>query len=513
VKQTTLQKLARRKRRIHKRLRRMYRKVHSHPLLMARKIRYDVADRHRAIACGGIGAVHLMARSVGLPQALDRDIHLLKCHRPYHESDHILSLAYNIVAGGTCIEDLEHLRNDEVFLDALGAARIPDPTTAGDFCRRFQSDEQILCLLQSINRVRVNVWKQQPDEFFNRAVVDVDGTMAPTFGWCKQGMDISYTGQWGYHPLLISLANTQEPLYLVNRSGNRPSHEQADEYLDKAIALCRDAGFRKIALRGDTDFEQTWKLDGWDGAGDILFYFGADARKPLIARAQALQKSAWRRLERPARYEIKTQERDRPENVRQRIVREKKFKDHVLDYQEVAELEHQPKLCKKSYRLIVLRKKIGIERGQERLFEEYRYFMFITNDRQSSTEQIVFEAHDRCNQENLIEQLKNGVRSMRNPLDNLHSNWAYMVMSSLAWTLKAWCGLLVPQGPGRHEKPKCSILKMEFKRFVNGLIRLPCQIIKTGRRIVYRLLAWNPWAATLVRLAEWTRRVDLTRRC
>lgn len=88
------------------------------------------------------------------------------------------------------------------------------------------------------------------------------------------------------------------------------------------------------------------------------------------------------------------------------------------------------------YRMIALRKKIAVEKGQERLFEQYRYFFYITNDRTSTPEQIVFSANDRCDQENLIEQLKNGVRSMRHPLDNLHSNWAYMVMASLAWTLK-----------------------------------------------------------------------------
>ena len=95
---------------------------------------------------------------------------------------------------------------------------------------------------------------------------------------------------------------------------------------------------------------------------------------------------------------------------------------------------------------------------------------------------------------------------MRNPLDNLHSNWAYMVMASLAWTLKAWCGLLLPVQPGRyqtrHEQQKRTLVRMEFKGFLQALIRLPCQIVRTGRRIVYRLLSWNPWTGALLRLAE-----------
>jgi hypothetical protein len=204
-------------------------------------------------------------------------VQLLQVHLPYHESDHILNIAYNILAGGTCLQDLELRRNDEVYLNALGTLRIPDPTTAGDFCRRFETDGDLLALMQAINLCRLKVWKQQSPEFFKVAVIDADGAIARTFGQCKKGMGMSYKGDWSYHALLISLANTMEPLFLVNRSGNRPSHEQADVYLDKAAALCRKAGFLEVLLRGDTDFSQTWKLDEWDNAGDIRFIFGIDA--------------------------------------------------------------------------------------------------------------------------------------------------------------------------------------------------------------------------------------------
>ena len=157
------------------------------------------------------------------------------------------------MAGGTCLEHLELLRNDEAYLDALGARRIPDPTTAGDFCRRFDAGD-IDRLQEVFNATRLKVWRQQPEAFFEEAIIEADGTMVETTGECKQGMDINYKGQWGYHALVLSLANTGEPLYVVNRSGNRPSHEQAAGYFDRAIALCRRAGFRKILLRGDTDF-------------------------------------------------------------------------------------------------------------------------------------------------------------------------------------------------------------------------------------------------------------------
>lgn len=390
---TTAQKLARRKRRIIKRLdsRRVWR-ARTRPMLAACNIGYDVADRARGLCHGGIGAMHVLARRVGLIDAIDSNVHLLKVHLPYHESDHVLNIAYNILCDGDCLQDLEALRTNEVYLDALGAQRIPDPTTAGDFCRRFRTDPQVLALMETINNVRLGVWKRQEEKFLDRAVIDADGTIAPTLGECKQGMNISYDGQWGYHPLVVSLANTKEPLYLVNRPANRPSHEQADEYLDKAVALCRRAGFKSILLRGDTDFMQTWKLDEWDRAGDITFVFGCDARKPMIRRAETLDQAEWKPLNRPPRYQVKTEPRGWRDNIKEQVVVEKEFKNFVLKWEETAEFEHRPDKCDQSYRVIALRKKISVEQGQDKLFEEYRYFFYITNDRTSSAEQIIFTA-------------------------------------------------------------------------------------------------------------------------
>jgi hypothetical protein len=484
-------------------------------MFAARNIGYEMADRARAISHGGIGAVHLLARKVKLIQAIDRDLHLLKVHLPYHESDHVLNLAYNLLCDGDCLQDLETLRNDEAYLDALGAQRIPDPTTAGDFCRRFESAEQVMGLMNTINAVRLNVWKQQPPEFFDRAIIEADGVIAPTSGSCKAGMDMSYDGRWSYHPLLISLANTKEPLFLVNRPGNRPSQEDAAGYLDKSIDLCRQAGFKSILMRGDSKFAQTAHLDRWDNRTDIKvrFIFGIDASQSLQIRAELLPKSAWTRLQRPKRYEVETEPRARPDNVKEQIVAERCYKNLVLRAEHLAEIDYQPTKCKKTYRLIIVRKTIDVEVAQERLWDEYRYFFYITNDWQSTPRQIVLSANDRCDQENLIAQLKGSVKAMKMPVDNLISNWAYMVMASLAWSLKAWWGLMLPIEPGRrreqHQQQKTDVVKMEFKRFVTNLIRLPCQIVKTGRRLVYRLMSYNPWQGALLRgVVAWRTRTQ-----
>jgi hypothetical protein len=476
-------------------------------MFAARNIEYDLSDRTRAIACGGIGAVHLLARKVGLIDALDNAVRVLKVHLPYHESDHVLNIAYNILCGGNCLQDLELLRNDEAYLDALGASRIPDPTTAGDFCRRFESAGQVLRLMEAINSVRVGVWKKQPASFFDRAIIDADGTIAPTDAQCKQGIDISYDGQWGYHALVVSLANTREPLYLLNRPANRPSHENAAEYLDRAIALCRDAGFKSILLRGDTDFSQTAYLDGWDQQGDVKFLFGIDAMPNLLLQAEILAKSAWKPLVRPFRPAAGP-ERAKPPNVKEPIIGQRMFKNLKLRREHVAEIDYKPTKCKKSYRLIICRKSIDVEMGQEKLWSEYRCFFFITNDRTTPAEQLVLQANGRCDQENLIEQLKNGVNAMKLPVDNLLSNWAYMVMASLAWSLKAWWGMMLPSGQGMgrdiRRRQKHDVVRMEFKRFVASVIRLPCQILRTGRRLVYRLLSYSPWQEPLLQgVAAW----------
>jgi hypothetical protein len=191
VKANICQKLRNAKRRIERRLKLKQWPDQTEPMFAARNIRYEIADRARGIACGGIGAMHLLARRVGLIDAIDEHLHLLKQHKPYHESDHVLNIAYNLLAGGTRLEHLELRRNDEVYTQALGAERIPDPTTEGDFCRRF-SELGVMRLQQIFNLVRQNVWKQQPDAFFDHAVLDADGTIAPTWGECKAGMDIAY---------------------------------------------------------------------------------------------------------------------------------------------------------------------------------------------------------------------------------------------------------------------------------------------------------------------------------
>jgi len=494
------------KRRIEQRLNKAKLGNCAKPVFTKVNIQFELAQRSRGLAYGGIGAVALLVKQLGLAEAIDRHLHLLKLHLPYHESDHVLNLAYNSLCDGRCLEDIELRRNDEVFLDALGAQRIPDPTTAGDFCRRFE-EHHIRRLQRAFDEIRQKVWAQQPPEFFAEAKIDMDGTLVVTDGQCKQGMDISYKGTWGYHPLLVSLANTGEVLSLVNRSGNRPSHEGAHVEVDRVLKVCFGGGFRQVLLRGDTDFSQTVHLDRWSDDPRVRFIFGLDSTVSRQILSDDLPETAWKPLQRPPRYAVKTKPRQRPENVKERIVDERQFENIRLESEEVAEFEYRPVACRKTYRIVVLRKNLTRrEREQTRIFEDYRYFFYITNDRKPSAAAIVLEANNRCNQENLIAQLQGGVRALHAPVDTLLSNWAWMVMTALAWDLKAWLALSLPEKEGNPEQQqqrraeKQKVLRMEFRTFVNAFIRIPCQIVRTGRRLVYRLLAWNPWQEVFFRI-------------
>jgi hypothetical protein len=472
-------------------------------MLLDQNIHYDLADKTRGLHNAGLGICQQLLQGLGLAQAINDKLHLFKRHFPYFESDHILNLTYNFLVGGTCLQDLELLRNQEHYLDVLGAQRIPDPTTAGDFLRRF-TPTHLDTLMDVVNDTRLRVWRQQPDAFFDQAIIDGDGSLVETSGECKQGADMAYDGTWGYHPLLISLANTQEPLFIVNRSGNRPSYEGAAAYFDKAADLCRRAGFRKILFRGDTDFTQAAYLDRWAAAG-IGFVFGIDAQPNLVEQAKRLPERLWVELKRPPRYQVKTVPRQRPANVKDEVVRRRGYRNVRLLSEQVAEFNYQPGACQEEYLIVVLRKQLVWEKGGVEVDRETRYFFYITNQWAWSCAAVVQFANDRGNQENLVEQLKNGVPALRAPSNTLEANWAWMVVGALAWSVKVWLGLLQP-GTSHGQR----LLSMEFKAFLNEVMRLSCQIVRAGGRVLYRVLEWNGWVGMLCAMSERLRQLRWT---
>ena len=159
-----------------------------------------------------------------------------------------------------------------------------------------------------------------------------------------------------------------------------------------------------------------------------------------------------------------------------------------------------------TYRLIVLRKNISVTRGEDKMGDEIRYHFYVTNvpAAEMSGPDVIFQSNARCNQENVIKQLKSGVHAMRMPASDLVANWAYMAIATLAFNIKAWLGLLLPKRAGGAH-----LLTMGFRRFIHVLILIPVQIKEGGRRLTFRILSYNRWVRLLLEGSQRLRQIQL----
>ena len=357
--------------------------------------------------------------------------------------------------------------------------------------------------MEAQNDARLCVWQAQPSRFRARAVIDVDGTIVPTTGKKKEGADFAYNGTYGYGPLVISLANTNEVLYTVNRAANRPSHDGAIPWIERAVELVTAGGFRHILLRGDTDFSLTTHFATWDDA-DVQFVFGMDANRAFVRRADALDDQAWTTLERPEKSVVTTASRSTRRDYKDTVIQMRGYKTLRLAAESYAEMPYTT--AGRTYRLIVLRKNISVMRGEDTLGDEIRYHFYVTNVRaaEMSGPEVIFQSNARCNQENVINQLKNGVQAMRMPASDLVANWAYMAIATLAFNIKAWLGLLLPRRAGGAQ-----LLTMDFRRFIHALILIPAQIKTGGRRLTFRILNYNRWVQLILVGSQRLRQLQL----
>ena len=302
--QNAKREIEKRRERIAKRLAESSAADRGEPMTQSDNIHYEVSSKVGGTGFGGMAAVHAFVKRIRLDQAINERLTVFKKRCPYYESDHVLNVAYNAMCGAVSLQEIEIRRNDEYYVDSLGAERIPDPTTTGDFCRRMNS-ASIDVLQDAIDHVRLKIWNEQGKDFKKLATIDMDATIVETDGECKGGMDISYKNIWGYHPLLFTLAETGEVLRLTNRGGNAQSGHNAFKDADKIIAHCKNADFKRIMLRGDTAFTQTDHLDRWDD-DNVEFVFGIAKHANLLAKIDEIAGDQWKPVPRDPSYDPST---------------------------------------------------------------------------------------------------------------------------------------------------------------------------------------------------------------
>ena len=447
-------------------------------------------ERSDATAYGGLSLAVRTSAALRLPQAIDAELRLLHCHRPFTESDHVLTHVYNLFVGGRCIEDIAHLQTSDPVKRMLGASRIPDPTTAGDFLRRFDADG-IEQLDGAVDGVQDTVWRVAHGTGKRKlGLVDLDSHVHAVYGDQKEGADFTYQGTFGYHPLAITLAETQECLRLINRPGNVVSAEGAAQALREVLPMLNKR-FRRVIVRGDSAFARQDIYQACESAGQY-FAMVSPAHRNLDGLADALPARAWKAFDpaSPRRSSSnKTKRRKRRANLRRQRARQRGKRDLKLERQWVAEIAYRPARSKNTYRLIIRRQRIE-ESAQGQLFELWRYRYVITNlPCHYSAHKVMKLTYQRCDQENVIEQLQNGIAAMRMPTGDFLANWAFLVCARLAHNLKAWLAqLALPT----------EVMRWEWKRFRQAFVFVAATVVTRARQVRVRLASSHRFVADIL---------------
>ena len=458
------------------------------PVIRNRQVRVQVQERGEITPYGGLALAHDLAMRLGLDRDINASMQLLRLYLPYFDSDHLLTHVYNQYVGGTCIEDLAHLQHSDAIKHLTGACRIPDPSTAGDFLRRFDRSN-LRAFQQVIDRAREKVWRQMPNSRKRVATVDMDSTIKAVYGECKQGADFSYTGKWSYHPLLFTLAETRELLRTLNRSGNAASADGAADALKEILPMAQ-RHFGKVYVRGDSAFYQK-AIIAECVRRHVGFALVMDSCANLIEMAENLPESAWEPFsahaaQKVARTDPRRKARRKRERVRARKACERGYKTLGTIEQWAAQFNYTIRpgleefgLVGSTFRVVVKRQLIETRQGQQLLYADYVYRFIITNIPRSEMDvgEVLCFAYGRCDQENIIEQAKNGIAALRMPTGELPANAAFLMAGQLAWCLRAWLSLLaLPKETSRWE----------WKWFRQAFVYIAARITQgAGRAKVY----------------------------
>jgi hypothetical protein len=446
-------------------------RVMRHPLL-----HLESDPRGEITHYGGLVLAQQFVRRFRVAQRLDGALSLFKRHAPYHESDHVLALAYTLYADGTCLEDQAALQGSEAVRRLVGACRIPDPTTAGDFLRRFKTAQAVEQVSGVIDEVQEAVWsklartvrrRRKKHEF---ALVDLDGHIKPLYGVQKEGADFSYNGRWSYQPLVVSLGGSGECLKVVNQPGSARPSDAAAKAVKEVLPWVK-RHFRNALVRGDTDFDRS----------DIFNAIGARVYPKRAALAEAIAEGSWKPfVPRADREERSGSSRHgRTVNWRRQKAAERGYRTLRTVKQWVSEIAYQPHGLSAPCRMIVRRVLIEETDGQGALFTHFRYRLVLSNLPRSYTPgQVVDLTYQRCDQENVIEQFGQGIAGWRMPVAEFRGNSAWLQIARLAWNLGKWIAqIALPR----------EVVRWEWKRFRRHFVYIAAKVLKSGRRLVVRL--------------------------
>jgi Transposase DDE domain group 1 len=469
------------------------------PVLQMPKLHAEIEPRAVETRYGGLALVEQFCRNFRVAQEINERVHVLKVHLPYSESDHVLAQALNFYVGGRCLEDMASLQHDEAVCRLLGACRLPDPTTAGDFLRRFNTGA-LTGLRQAADAVQHKVWKKLARRHGRHrtkralAVVHMDGHLKALYGDRFEGADFSYKGEFSFNALALTLAGSGECLAARLRPGNVRSSNGAAELLDEHLPRLKEH-FEDVLVVADSDFDRSDVREACQRSGAYFAFVGRDdpARSrladtitqwnPFLPRAK---REAARRREREG-----YRPRARQPNRRRQRARERGYTDLRLVKQYIGEVDWTPPDRNETLRLVVRRQILDRYEGKQgRLTDFIRDRYVVTNLPKSwSVADVIDQTYLRCDQENVIEQLGSGLAMWRTPVKEFVGNEAWLEIARLGWNLRAWIAQL--QLPDE-------VVRWEWKRFRQAFVFLAAQVIHRARQVWLRFAGSHRFVHTLV---------------
>ena len=462
--------------------------------------------------CAGLAIIRQLLERLGVASVLNSAVRVLQRCKWYTESDHIITMIYNMLSGGSKLSDINRLREDGGLRRLLGTERIPHATTVGDFLARFagkrehreERDEKAAKVARSELREALAKVQERAFGLLGRkrrkvATIDCDSSIHEVYGEKKEGADYSYDKRWSYSALYVTLAETGDVLELGLREGSRYTSTGTTAVLPGVIERVGKY-FGKLRMRGDSGFYDQEIVRICDARG-VEFFIVAEQRENLMKVVQRIRESEWKAFEgKQLQNDGQSRRRRRKRaNVKRKVKLHRNPKTTFKGKPEMAAMRFRPSTWKKAYRYVLKRTPI-IDRDDRQLYLEngmrkYKYWIVVTNSKRSNTA-VLRIAQGRGNQENLIKDLKQGLGLEHVPTGFLGANQAYFMIAALAWNVKTWMLNLLNLGDG-------AVLRC--KRFLYLWMWQAAVVAKTGRdRVVLKLPAgeyYRRFSTALARVA------------